>query len=289
MSIGGKHRKEGEFSKKVGLFTATVIAVNPDEKQYKDLLGMELKEGSKATEYLGESEGNTTLRIDIWLQNTKANEDGTHDKFKVSFFLEDEIRENKDGTKTQYINNIGNCSWASDEDQLPSWFSKRDYRVAYIGEEDLYEFMRGWLNKIDYRDEGSSLTMDWRKFMKGNVKEIAEEIGGEWAGEIGVLATVVVKQDGEEIKEYQGIYNRGFFPSYSMKHFRTVDYDNEKVLEALKTKAGKDLKPHERFVLKVSGEYGCKDFYKFKDLKEYDPSENLVSTNTPLTDDSANY
>jgi len=289
MSIGGKHREEGHFSKKVGLFTATVIAVNPNEKQYKEVLGMELKEDSKMTTYLGEKEGNTTLRIDFWLQNSKANEDGTHDKFKVSFFLEDKVRINKEGTKTQYINNIGSCSWASTEDELPEWFAKRDYREAYVGEEDLYEFIRGWLNKLNYRDDDSILTMDWKKFMKGNVSEITGEIGGEWVGEIGCLATVIVKQEGEEIKEYQGVYNRGFFPAYTLKNFRVVDYDNDDVITALKTKPGKDLKPYERFVLRVNSEYGCKDFYKFKDLKEYDASENVVSTNTPLTDDSASY
>ena len=67
-----------------------------------------------------------------------------------------------------------------------------------------------------------------------------------------------------------------------MKHFRLVDYDSETIQDILKSKENKDLKPHERFVLKVIGEYGCKDFYRFKDLKEYDASENPVSTNAPL-------
>jgi len=38
------------------------------------------------------------------------------------------------------------CSWAADENDLAEWFTKgRDYRVAYVGEEDLYNFMRVWL------------------------------------------------------------------------------------------------------------------------------------------------
>lgn len=281
-SIGGKKREsQGEFTKKVGLFPARVICVNPTEKEYKDILGMELKEDSKAAEYLSEREGNTVLRVDIWMENTKSTGEVT-EKFKVSFFLEDKERWNKDDTKKQYINSIGNCAWADDENNLPEWFTKRDYRAAKHGEEDLYEFMRAWLNKLDYRDAETALSLEWKKLMKGNVKDIKDQIDGEWCGEVGVLATVIIKEVEGEIKEYQGIYNRAFLPVYTMKHFRLVDYDSDTIQEILKSKENKDLKPHERFVLKVIGEYGCKDFYRFKDLKEYDASENPVSTNAPL-------
>jgi len=275
------------------LFAATVIAVNPTEQEYKDVLGMELKEDSKATEYLGEREGNTLLRIDFWVQNVKKNEAGEHESpKKISFFLEDKVRLNKDETKTQYINSIGNCAWAADESGLPEWFTKRDFRPAYSGEEDLFEFMRNWLNKLDYRDAQTALELDWKKLMKGNVKDIKEQIDGEWAGEVGCLATVIVKEVEGEPKEYQGVYNRAFVPVYSLKHFRLVDYDNPDVITALGEKDSKDLKPYERFVLKVKGEYGCKDFHKLKDIADYDSSENLVATNAPmapLTDGGADY
>lgn len=289
--IGGKKREnqEGNFGKKVGFFAANVIAVNPTEKEYKDLLGIELKEDSKAVEYISERDGNTVLRLDFWLENTKPNEEGKKDHYKMSFFLEDKVRMNKDETKTQYINNIGNCAWAADENELPAWFTKRDYREARSGEEDLYEFMRNWLNKLDYRELETALSMSWKNFMKGNTKEIKDQINGEWCGEVGVLATVITKEVEGEIKEYQGIYNKAFLPVYTFKHFRLIDYDNDTVIAALKTKDNKDLKPYERFVLKVTGEYGCKDFYLLKDIKEYDASENFVASNEPLEDGSASY
>jgi len=54
------------------------------QEEFKDILGMDLKEDSKAAEYLGDTkDGNSYLRVDIWLQ--KVNSD---DKFKTSFFLE---------------------------------------------------------------------------------------------------------------------------------------------------------------------------------------------------------
>jgi hypothetical protein len=49
------------------------------------------------------------------------------------------------------------------------------------------------------------------------------------------------------------------------------------------------LKPHERFVINVTGEYGCKDFYTFKDLKEYNTDDNLVASDKVIAEDDAEY
>jgi hypothetical protein len=174
--IGGskRERKETtEFPKKVGLFEASVIAINPTIEQYKDILGIELKEDSKATEYLGESrDGNTTVRISVWLKDVKSGQN-----FNISYYLEDKERENKDGTKKQYINQLGLCAWAADEDGLAQWFkgnpgNEKDFRVAYVGEEEFYEFMRNWLCELDYSRNDTTLSLDWKKLIRGNVKEI---------------------------------------------------------------------------------------------------------------------
>lgn len=284
--IGGNKRENtgGDFSKKVGLFEGAVIAINPTTEQFKDLLGMELKEGSKADEYLGDRDGNTLLRIDFWLEEVKNK-----DKFKVSFFLEDKERENKDGTKQQYINEVGSCSWADDPNNLPEWFVKRDYRQAYSGEEELYNFMRTWLCDLDYRSDATTLQLDWKKLMKGNVKDLKDQIGGEFCGNVGCLATVIVKEVEGEMKEYQGIYNKAFLPAYAMKNFRLVNYNDPKIVADLNKKKPKDLKVHEKFVVNVTGEYGCKNFYTFKDLQEYNPDDNLVASDKPISEEGDDY
>ena len=288
-SIGGKKRENtgsGDFSKKVGLFEANVIAINPTAEEFKDILGMELKEDSKATEYLGETrDGNNYLRIDVWLQKVNSE-----DKFKTSFFLEDKERENKDGSKKQYINSIGMCSWAADENDLAEWFTKdRDYRVAYVGEEDFYNFMRTWLSELDYRDAETVLQLEWKKLMRGNVKDIKDQIDGEWSKSVVALATVIVKDKDGEAKEYQGIYNKAFLPGYALKQFRLVDYGSSKVQADLKNKKPRDLKGHEKFVLNVVGEYGCKDYYILRDIQDYNPDDNLVASDAYISDDGDDY
>lgn len=287
-NIGGKKKEQINYEspvKRVGLFEAKVIAINPTAEEYKDVLNMELKEDSKAVEYLGESQdGNTTLRVDIWLEEIKNK-----DKFKVTFFLEDKEKENKDKTKKQFINNIGTCSWADDKNNLPDWFKGRDFREANVGEEELYNFLRTWLGELDYRDAETTLQLDWKKLMKGNLKDLKAQINGDYCTNVIALATIktVIKED--ETKEYQAVYNKAFLPAYNIKQFRLIDFSKPEVLSGLRAKKSKDLKPHERFVLTVTGEYGCKDFYVLKDLKDYNPDDNLVASDKPMSDDGDDF
>jgi hypothetical protein len=287
-NIGGKKKEQINYEnpvKRVGLFEANVLAINPNAEECKDILGFEPKQDSKALEYLGTSnDGNTTLRVDVWLEEVKNK-----DKFKVTFFLEDKEKVNKDGTKKQYINSIGSCSWAADANDLPSWFASREYRVAFVGEEELYNFLRTWLGNLDYRDAETTLSLDWKKMMKGNVKDLKDQIDGEWCTPVVALATIKTVIKDEETKEYQGVYNKAFLPSYALKQFRVMDFNNSKTVDSLKLKKSKDLKPHERFVVNVTGEYGCRDFYILKDLKDYNPDDNLVASDKAISEDDADF
>jgi hypothetical protein len=288
-TIGGVKKEssaELKFGKKVGLFQANIIAVNPTIEEYSTILNIELSAESKATEYLGTSkDGNTYLRLDIWLQEVKNQEN-----FKVSFFLEDLERENRDKTKKQYINSVGMTGWAADENDLWEWFTKeRDYRVAYIGEEELYDFMRTWLSKLDYRQSATVLQLDWTKLMRGNVKDLKDQIDGEWCSSVVALATIVVRERDGETKEYQGIYNKGFLSEYAIKQFRLVDYTNQRTLNNLRNKKPRELKPHERFVVQVTGEYGCKDYYILKELEDYNSGDNLVASDNFISEDGSDF
>lgn len=280
--IGGKIRTQGDYGKKVGLFVGEVIAINPSTKEFATVLGYDPREDAKDQEYTGESkEGNSYVRLDFWIRQNVLDSPFQN---KVVFFLEDRVRMNKDETKTQFINNVGICSWAEDEDSLPSWFVERPYREAKSGEEELYAFLRTWLGKIDYynKSEPAELVLNWRKLMKGDVSELTEQINGEYATPFISLATVVTKEIDNEIKEFQGIYNKAFAPEFCMKQFRLTDYNNEMTQAAIETKKFKDRKIHERFVTNIVGEYGCKDFYLLSELTDYDASMNVVASEVTI-------
>ena len=289
MAVGGSKREipsGGEFIKKVGFFEATVAAINPTAEEYNSQLGIELKNDSKATEYLTtDKDGTSKVRIDVWLKDVK-----TETLLKTSFWLEDNKKFNKDKTKKQYVNSVGITTWASSEEDLPQWFVKgRDYRVAYVGEAEFVEFLRVWLGGLDFRDESTELMLDWKSIMRGNLKEWKEQIDGEWCQTVGALATIktVEKEDGPV--SYQNIYNKAFFPGYSIKNMRNMDYNNPETLRSLSFKTFKELKMHERFVLNVTGEYGCKDYYTFKELHDYNPDENVAATDKVYSTDDADY
>lgn len=288
MAISGNIKEQKSFEKFVGIFEGEVVCINPSVEEFKEILDINLKEDSKAAEYIGESkDGNVYLRLNFWLKNVK---DGSIFQSPVSFFLENKKRENKDATKLQYINNIGATTWADDPNNLPEWFSARDHRVANVGEEELYEFLRTWLGKLDYRQAETILQIEWKKIMKGNVKDLKDQISGEFACNVGVLATVVTRENKEgELKEYQNIYNKAFVPAYAIKNFRLVDYMDKDVIAKISAKKPKDQKPHEKFVLKVMGEYGVKDAFLLKDLAEYNPNDFITGTDKVIDASSSDY
>ncbi len=296
MGIGGKQR-ESNFSeqpKYVGLFEGRVIAINPSMEEFEKIMGWTPKEESKQFDYLGENQdGNAKLRIDVWIEEVRErtrDDKPVHEKFKLTFFLENKERENKDFTRKQYINAVGICSWSDDPNTLPDWFKERTYRVAYAGEEELYNFLRMWLSKLDFRSAETVLELDWKKLMRGNVKELRDQINGEFCNNIVALATVEVTEKETEIREYQRVYRSAFLSPYSLKFFRTINYNDSEVVERLKGKKTKELKNHEKFVLDVKHEeYGCKDFYILNDIELYDPKKNFAASSKVISDEKPDY
>jgi hypothetical protein len=125
--------------------------------------------------------------------------------------------------------------------------------------------------------------------MRGNVSELKSQVDGAYCTNIGALATIIMKEKDGENKEYQGVYNKAFLPAYALKNFRLINYNDGTVQSGLRSKKLKELKPHERFVLNVTGEYGCRDFYILRDLKEYNADDNLVASDAVLSDDGDDY
>ena len=285
MAIGGSKREipqGGDFPKKVGIFEAKVLAINPSTKEFKDILGIELKEDSNATNYYDDVK--KKLKVNVWLQDVNSDFRTT-----ATFWLEHGEKVNKDETKKQYINDIGVCSWASSVDLLPVWFAKRHNRVAHIGEEEFLGFVRIWLGGLDFSDISTEIMLDWKKVMSGDLTDLKDQIDGEFTQTVGALATVktVDKEDGP--KSYQNIFIKSFFPGYSIKSMRLVDYNNPDVVRGLKFRKTAELKMHERFVVNTVGEYGCRDYYTFEELHDYDPDSNLVESDKVIAADSADF
>lgn len=274
-AVQGKLREKKDFSKSVGFFESEVVAINPSREELEKLLNIE--EMERDPEYLKEDEkdGKQKLSLSVWLREIKSKR-----LFNVRFFLKDEYRTNKTETKNQYINTAGSTCWADDPANLPEWFltGGREYRKAHNGEEEMYAFVKSWLNSLDLRDPSSKLDFEWKKLMKGNVKELVDCIGCDFAGTVVALATVRTADNAEgEAVDYQQVYNRKFLPGFAMKFLRVGGKKTPKMVT--------------KFIEEIEDpEYGCQEFYglELKELHEYNPAENIatgndtaVSTNGP--------
>ncbi len=286
MAITGSKRESletKEFAKKVGLFEAKVIAINPDAEWYNDELGMQLKEDSKATVYLGVTdEGVKTLRLDVWLQDIK-----TSDKFKVAFYLKDKAVISKSG-KTQFITDQCSTTYADSEDYLPTWFTKREYHVCREGEAELCSFLATWTNINFYEDSEAQILLEWKDLMKGNVSELRDQIDACTKETVVAMATVKTVETADGVKEYQSVFNKAFMPGYGLRQIRQINVD-KMYIDRITRKPSKELKMYDRFILKIAGEYGCKEFYTFNELKEYNAADNFVASDKVISDDGDDF
>lgn len=282
MSIKGKAREQKEFVKKTGFFEGEVIAINPDREKLEKILSTTLE---KDPEYLSKDDnGKTKVNIVAWIRDMKSGE-----LRNIRFFLKDVEKENKDKTKKQYINDVGMTTWADDPKNLAEWFASRSYRVAHEGEEELYNFAVTWLNKLDTRDAETVLSFDWSKLMKGNVKEIADQVTGEYSGTICCLVTMrTVDKEGQPM-EYEQVYNKEFLPGYAMKQIRLRKIDDI-FIEGAKATEKKKRSKLQKFVLNITDlQYGVKDHFTLGELTPYDPSKNITAGNAVISQDDTSY
>lgn len=262
MAFKGTEKEFKSHDKYVGLFMAEVVAVNPNKDELEKLLGSTL---DKDPEYTGSNDetGAKRVTLSFWLKEEKTGK-----LFNTRFSLEDTVVVSKSG-KTQYIDNIGSTTYAESENNFPEFFkeSGRPYRKAKKGEELLYNFLRKWLNDLNYTDSNTELMLDdWKGLMNGKVKEIREVIERYSNKTIGALATIRTSNDG---KEYQSVYSYDFVPSYAVESYLN---------------GGKAYPVMNRFITKVTDpQYGCVDYYELKALSVYDPTNNVVaSSNSPI-------
>lgn len=306
----GNKKEQKEFAKEIGLFEAKVVAINPDREELTKLLGTEPEKDPEyvSRKKLKNAEGTETgeevdaVRISVWTEDIK-----TKRLRNISFYIEDRPRTNKEGTKMQYVNCVGTTSWALIEDgdaSLANWFTHflskdktvigdKAFRPALVGEEELMNFVKTW-TMYDLFDVNTSILLDTRKLLRGNVTELESEIGGDMVQTIVAMATVriVEKVINEETAEkektiYQSVYSKEFLPGYTMKYFRGVSFNNERIAQI---RAKSKLANYERFIVNIADpEYGCKTPIFLGEIKPFEEEEHLATSGAVMAEDDATY
>jgi hypothetical protein len=271
--IQGKQREGSNFSKKCGMFEARPISFNPNKQELEKILGVEIE---KEPEYVTTEKDKNgqefkRARISVWMEDVTSKQ-----VFPLRFTVDDREYISERTGKTQYINNIGTTSWAIDQDDLPDWFRARDYRVAKVGEEGLYKFLKNWLSDLDYRDFNTVVELDMKKMFNNNVKELRDVSVDFAANTITCLATVRLATVNGEAKEYQSVYNKEFLPGNCMKYFRVQGKRTPDIVT--------------KFINRVSDkEFGCKDVYVLDELTDYSTDMSVVANDRVISEEDSDY
>lgn len=269
-----------EYKKKVGVFEATVLAVNPTNKELETIYGS-TRSGDEPN-YLGVSpDGNARVRVEFVLKSHKG------DILRLRIWVEDKQMKNRAGDKYQFINSVGNSSYGANEESLFSNMTEggKTVRIAKRGEVELHEFVKTWLMGLNFKSEGASLIIDLNQLFRGNFKELKDLVGQSYTRTVLCVAGIKTGQDGTE---HQDVYDKKFMAGTNMKQFKNINYANPAVLKALQEKARfnkKGLDFHERFIAEITGEWGYKQFFDLSEIHDYDPNDNIVSSDKVLVED----
>ena len=253
MAFGqGQISTEGSGVKRyIGVASVFVSGVNPLKEELEKLYGRTL---DNAPEYVGETDINGTkvpqVRIDFIVKADPdkyldANNQPLNFVSKVSLFLRKAYRYNKDNTKVQVIDKYGRTAWVTIEQakahEIPIYSNgpaniDKDYRPAYVGEEELIKFLIAYLNipscqryidgkwvlnDADKLSDSEAQLEHIEDYFKGDFSELKTIIGYQPNNKIKVLFGIRTTDDN---KQYQTVYTRMFLKN-AVSDYSKLDQD----------------------------------------------------------------
>lgn len=256
----GAESTEGGFKRYIGVASVKVLALNPTKEELEKLYGRTLE---NAPEYIGEAEVGEDkhkvpqVRLDFIVQadpDKYTEADGSPLNFinRVSLFVRNEYRENKDNTKVQVIDKYGRTAWVSKEDAknhvIPTYSNgpaniDKDYRPAYYGEEELIKFLIAYLNipacqrfvdgKWVMNDasklpDSEAMLENIPALFKGDFSELRNIIGYQPNNKVKVMFGIRTADDN---KQYQTVYTRMFLKN-NVSDYSRLDADIAAAREA---------------------------------------------------------
>ena len=226
--INESTESSNEIKRYIGLGSSYILGVNPTKAELEKIYERTIE---KDPEYTGMQESNGSqvpyVRLDFITAVDPEVHNGIDMKSKLVFFLRKEARYNRDKSKVQVIDKYGRTCWVGVEDAknhvIPQYSNgpaniDKDYRPAYVGEEDLTNFLKAFLcidNVMDYKNgtwvmKENPSDYECRlehiaDYFSGNVKEIKDAIAMMPKNKVKLLYGVRTTDEG---KQYQAIYTQ---------------------------------------------------------------------------------
>lgn len=282
---GSKSTEATEIKKFIGIAPCCVLAVNPTKAEIKNLMGFEPKEEPVYTG-VQEIDGKPINYARItFVIKTDAEKCGIDTTQMMTFFIRNQYRKSSQSGKYQVEDEFGRTAWATEDvikakgkiyykDGAMEANITTNYRPAFVGEEELTNFIKAYLNipnpanyvngtwimkTGDELSECECRLDEIDNYFKGNFKEIKDAIALQPTNKVKVLFGIRTADDG---REYQDVYNRTV-----LKNSSTNITALQKEIEDSKNSGGLQNR-----------------IYEFCDLKEY-KVEATDFNNVPVADD----
>ena len=241
----------GSVKRYIGVASVFVLGVNPLKEELEKFYGRTL---DNAPEYLGEAEvGDAKVpqaRLDFIVKADPEKYLDEHNQplnfvSKVSLFIRRAYRYNKDNTKVQVIDKYGRTAWVTVEQakahEVPVYSNgpaniDKNYRPAYVGEEELIKFLIAYLNipscqryvdgkwvmnDADKLSDSEASLEHIEDYFKGDFSELKTIIGYQPNNKLKVLFGV---RNTDDNKQYQTAYTRMFLKN-SVSDYSKLDKD----------------------------------------------------------------
>lgn len=227
-SSGKVTTEGGEFKRYIGVAPVFVVGTNPTKAELETIYNNTVE---KEPEYIGTQNVNGKdvpyARIDFIVKTDAEKANGIELTNKVSYFLRKEYRFNKDMSKVQVIDKYGRTAWVTKQEAdvhaIPQYANgpanlDKDYRPAYVGEEDLTNFIKTYLNipnvqryvdgkwvLVDNPAECEARLDNIEKFFAGDFKELKEIMSYQPSNKVKIMFGIRTTDDG---KQYQAAYTQ---------------------------------------------------------------------------------
>lgn len=293
MAFGqGQVSSEGASIKRyIGIASASVLALNPSKEELEKIYDRTIEND---IEYLGQTEinGDTVpfIRLDFivkadpekYLDN---NNQPVNLVTKMSLFLRKTFRLNKDNTKVQVIDKYGRTAWVTIEQakarEVPTYSNgpaniDKDYRPAFVGEEDLTKFLIAYLNipSCQRYIDGKWVMNSPDKLSDSEAR--LEKIEDYFSGDVSELKAILSYQPNNKVKMLFGVRNteegRQYQTVYTRMFLRNSTNDYSRI--------AKDVAQTQAAGALSTSEFECTELHEYT-VKSTDLSQPSVSDMTP--------
>lgn len=275
---------DSNFKRYIGVAPVKVVAVNPTKQQLEEIYKTPQE---KDPIYLGKDEksGAKTARIDFILK-TVEERCGIDTIARLSFFLQDTSLVGSKSGKVKIIDKYGRTAWATEEElaqkAVPVYSNgpadiDKDYRKAFVGEEQLITFLKALLgvkNTFTFDKDGNRKPAANLADCEAYLEHIPDYFNGDYSE----LTELAQAQPNNIVRVLFGVRNAGD------NQYQTV-YNEYFQKAGATTNTGFEKSVSER---KDAGAYPSTEF-EFCNIKEYNPAQPTAIDDLPPMNPADNF